>query len=167
MTTRPNKIVARIVAVAALMCLTIFPDYALARGGGGGGGLPTKGTCGFLVNMHYPFAYLYDDPGNGWGLDALGTIDFQTHTISINLVLQDHPDPPGSTFTESQLQITSPFTTAAGPIPGSFTITFTLPDNSPFTINLIPVNVGKTILMQGFNPNAGSQDGSITGRCEM
>jgi len=163
MTTRLLKS-ARIIAVVALVCVSSFAE---ARGGGGGGGLPTKGTCGFLINQSYPFAYLYDDPGNGWGLDALGTIDFQTKTISANLILQDHPLPPGSTFTESQLVIIAPFTTAAGPIPGSFTITFNLPDNSPFTFNLIPVNKGSTILMQGFNPNAGSQDASITGRCEM
>jgi hypothetical protein len=160
--------VVQIVAVFALACIS---PYSEAGGGGGGGGglpkLPTKGTCGFLLTFNYPFVYLFDDPGDGWGMDALGTINFQTSTISVNIILQNHPLPSGSNFTESQLVITAPFTTVAGPIPGSFTITFALPDNSPFTFNLIPVNKGNTILMQGFNPNAGSQDASTTGRCEM
>lgn len=162
MTTSLTKS-ARIVALVALVCVSTFAESR----GTGGGGLPTKGTCGFLLNMSYPFVYLFNDPGDGWGLDALGTIDFTTKTISVNIILQDHPDPPGANFTESQLVIASPFTTVPGPVPGSFTMTFNLPDNSPFTFNLVPVNGGKTILMQGFNPTAGSQDGSITGRCEV
>lgn len=160
---------ARIVAAVALACVSTYSECASHGGGGSGGGgvtgLPTKGTCGFLLTMSYPFVYLYDNPGAGWGLDGLGTINFQTSTISVNITLQDHP--PGQNFTESPLAFTAPFTILAGPIPNSSTITFNLPDNSVFTFNLIAVNGGKTILMQGFSPSAGSQDGSITGRCEM
>ena len=154
---------ARIAAVLALACVSPYSESKSH----GGNGLPTKGTCGFVINMSYPFAYLYGDPGDGWGMDGLGTLNFQTSTISVNLILQDHPLPPGSAFTESQLVITAPFTTTAGPIPGSSTITFTLPDNSPFAFNIVAVNGGKTFLMQGVNPTPGDQDGSVTGRCEM
>jgi hypothetical protein len=98
-------------------------------------------------------------------VDALGTIDFQTSTISVNITLMD-PAPLPST--QSPFAFTTTFTTSTGPIPNSSTITFNIPnDPTVLTFNLIAVNGGKTILMQGFNPTAGGQDGSITGRCEM
>jgi hypothetical protein len=116
--------------------------------------------------MSYPFTYLHgNDPGDGWGLDALGTINFVTKTISVNITLID-PAPLPSV--EAPFSFTTTFTTSPGPVPGSSTITFSFPDNGgTFTFNLIAVNGGKTILMQGFNPNAGGQDGSIVGKCEM
>jgi len=169
MTTSPIKS-ARIFAVFALACVLTYSECALARGGGGGGGgggtaLPTKGICGFILTLSYPFVYLYgNDPGPGWGIDALGTIDFGTSTISLNITLMDPaPFPP----TQYPLTFTTTFTTSAGPIPNSSTITFNFPGSaSVFAFNLIPVNGGKTILMQGISPTGG-QDGSATGTCQM
>lgn len=160
MTTNLTMKGARIVAVVALTWASTYSESALAVAA-----LPTKGTCGFQLTMTYPFAYLHgNDPGPGWGLDALGTINFQTKTISANITLID-PAPLPST--ETPLTFTAPFTTVPGPIPGSSTITFSFPgDTAVFGINLIAVNGGKTILMQFFAP-PGGQDGSITGKCEM
>jgi hypothetical protein len=162
---------ARIVAIVALACVSTYSECANHGGGGGGGGgglsgLPTKGTCGFLLTMSYPFAYLHgNNPGPGWGVDALGTIDFQTSTIAINITLEDPAPLPSKQY---PLTFTTTFTTSAGPIPNSPTITFNIPnDPSVYTINLIAVNGGKTILMQLFSPTPGSQDGSVTGTCEM
>lgn len=152
---------ARVVAVVALAWVSTYSECALAIAP-----LPTKGTCGFAFPMNYPFAYVNgNDPGDGWGVDALGTINFLTKTISVNIILIN-PAPLPST--EAPFSFTATFTTSPGPVPGSSTITFTIPgDTTVVTFNLIAVNGGKTILMQGFSPTAGSQDGSSIGRCEM
>ena len=170
MTTRLIKS-ARIVAIVALACVSTYSECANHGGGGGSGGgvvptLPTKGMCGFLLTMSYPFAYLHgNNPGPGWGVDALGTIDFQASTIAFNITLENPAPLPSTQF---PFTFTTTFTTSAGPIPNSSTITFSIPDDpSVYTINLIAVNGGKTILMQFFSPTPGNQDGSSTGRCEM
>ena len=161
MTTSLIKKGARMVAVVALAWASTYSAYALAITQ-----LPGKGTCGFVFTNSYPFAYLHgSDPGPGWGTSVLGTINFQTSTISLNIILID-PAPLPST--EAPVTFTTTFTTSPGPVPGSSTITFSFPNDDPVvTLNLIAVNGGKTILMQVFSPTAGSQDGSDTGRCEM
>jgi len=161
MTTSLIRKGARLVALFALVCASTYSASALAIAP-----LPLKGTCGFALTMNYPFAYLHgSDPGDGWGVDTLGTINFLTKTISVNIILID-PAPLPSV--EAPFSFTTTFTTSPGPVPGSSTITFTIPgDTTVVTFNLIAVNGGKTILMQGFSPTAGSQDGSSIGRCEM
>jgi len=127
--------------------------------------LPTSGVCGFAVSIQYPFVYIYgSSPGPGWGMNVLGTLDFGASKISANFVLQN-PIGPGTT--ESQVQVTAPFTAAAGPIAGSTTISFTPSGGTPLTFNLLAVNGGNTLLMQGFNPTAGSQDGGAAGVCQF
>jgi hypothetical protein len=161
MTTSLIRKAARMVAVLALVLTSTYSASAFAIAQ-----IPGKGTCGFLLTMSYPFTYLHgSDPGDGWGLDALGTINFVTKTISFNITLID-PAPLPSV--EAPFSFTTTFTLSPGPVPGSSTLTFSFPDNGgTFTFNLVAVNGGKTILMQGFNPNAGGQDGSIVGKCEM
>jgi hypothetical protein len=161
MTTSLIRKGARLVAGVALVCASTYSACALAIAP-----LPGKGTCGFAFTNSYPFAYLNgSNPGDGWGTSVLGTINFVTKTISVNIILID-PAPLPSV--EAPFSFTTTFTTSPGPIPGSSTITFTIPgDTTVVTMNLIPVNGGKTILMQVFSPTAGSQDGSDTGRCEM
>jgi len=127
--------------------------------------LPTSGVCGFAFTLQYPFAYLYGaSPGTGYGLNFLGTINFGTSTISTNVLLQNPASPQATT--ESQANFSVPFTTAAGPIPGSYAITFT-PSSNAWTMNLIPVNGGNTILLQAFSPVAGNQGAGIVGVCQI
>src|SRR5215470_3740609 len=83
MTTSLTKKGGRMVVVVALAWAAMYSACALAIAQ-----IPGKGTCGFLLTMSYPFTYLHgSDPGPGWGLDALGTINFQTKTISVNITL--------------------------------------------------------------------------------
>ncbi|HUM01441.1 MAG TPA: hypothetical protein VL084_04100 [Thermoanaerobaculia bacterium] len=157
---------AKLVAATALICL--WPHWAAARTppGVSTSGIPTKGTCGFLLTMRYPFAYLYGaDPGPGWGMDALGVIDFKAKTIGINFVLQDPYPVPSTEYQAQALDL--PFTTSPGPVPGSFTITFYPYPDVTFGLNLLPVNGGTSFLMQNFNPTPDAQGGSATGTCQM
>lgn len=129
--------------------------------------IPTTGVCGFAVTNQYPFVYLYGaSPGTGWGMNFLGTIDFGASKISGNIILQN---PNGAGTTESQATFSASFTTAAGPITGSYTISFvpTPLSTNTMTINIIPVNGGNTVLLQGFNPTAGSQDAGSAGVCQF
>jgi hypothetical protein len=124
--------------------------------------LPTTGTCGFVGNFSYPFTYLYgNNPGNGWGLNWLGTINFSTSTITINVVFID-PVPPLPPR-QSQQSYTATFTTSSGPITGASTITFSVNGGS-LALNLMPVNSGNTILVQG---GPVFSDGGFTGVCQM
>ena len=159
---------ARIVAVLALACISPYAESHVHGGGGGGSfGLPTKGTCGFVFPMSYPFAYIDgSDPGPGWGMDALGTIDFQTSTISMNITLED-PKLPAQQY---PLNFSAPFTAAQGPFTGSATITFNFPNSTDaFGFDVIPASSGKTFLLQqAVTPGTETPgDGSITVRCEM
>jgi hypothetical protein len=145
--------------VAILGTLAGFSQTASATAS-----LPTSGVCGFLMSFNYPFVYLYGaNPGANWGMNFIGTIDFGAKQISGNVISQN---PAGSATTETQQTFNAAFTTAAGPISGSYTMTFGSGSNTQ-TINLIPVNNGNTILLQYFNPNAGSQDAGAQGVCQM
>jgi len=121
------------------------------------------GKCGFAVGFEYPFAYLYPNPGPGWGMNQLGTINFDTHTITGNVVLQD---PAGPASVEYQKTYKASFTKKTGPVAGSYTITFTYPGGGVQVFNLLPVNNGNTILMQGIITTAGDQDAAIAGTCQ-
>jgi hypothetical protein len=147
---------ARVVVIVALALTSMYSAPALSK---------ASGACGFLLTMSYDFAYLYGNPpGPGFGLNALGTINFNTSTITINLILED---PAGSNSKQYPGTLTVPFTTSVGPFPGSSTITFMFSSTSPvFKVNLLPVGGGQTILMQWYSPTLGI-DGSVTGRCEM
>jgi hypothetical protein len=137
--------------------------------------LPTSGACGFVFSIDYPFDYLYgQNPGSGYGVSALGTIDFTNQVISLNLLLQN---PGNSTNTsENQSAFTNlRFVTSSGPVAGSYIISFNLDGSAPssnpadnaFNWNAIPVNDGNSVLIQSFNTQAGSQGSSPVAECQM
>lgn len=129
--------------------------------------LPTSGTCAFVTTSSYPFVYLYgQSPGNGWGINFLGTLNFSTNTITLNAVIQNPGN--GTPLQEVQTSGSTTFTIGSGPIAGSSSLSFTLPGSSTAaTLNVIPVNSGNTLLLQQFNATAGSQDGGNVAVCQF
>jgi hypothetical protein len=130
--------------------------------------LPTKGTCGFLASMHYPFAYQYgSNAGPGWGLNVLATFDFDTKTFIGNVVLID---PNGPDSRQRQQLVKAPFTVSAGKNPGFFNISASFEvDNQPhtFTWHVVPVNGGRTLLMQQGPGQPHDADGGQAGVCQF
>lgn len=155
--------VKELCAAAALLGTAIYPLPIHSADAEALAASSLTGTCGFAVSFQYPFAYLYPNPGPGWGMNQLGTINFDKHTIKANVVLQD---PAGPASVEYQKSFQANFTKKTGPIPGSYTITFTYPGGDVQVFNLLPVNNGNTILMQGIVTTPGSQDGAIAGTCQ-
>lgn len=84
-------------------------------------------------------------PGSTKGVNVLAVLDFNTSTISFNVtqVTIGNPNSYGTS------EASTPFTTVAGPLPNSYTITFTPPSSTAINLNLLPVNSGNTILVQG------------------
>ena len=153
----------KLCAAAVLLGTAISPFPSHAGDVAAAAASSLTGKCGFAVSFQYPFAYLYPSPGPGWGMNQLGTINFDTHTITGNMVLQD---PAGPASVEYQKTYKASFTKKTGPIPGSYTITFSYPGGDVQVFNLIPVNNGNTILMQGIITTAGDQDAAIAGTCQ-
>ena len=130
--------------------------------------MPRKGTCGYIASMLYPFAYQYGPvAGPGWGLNLLATFDFEARTLNGNIVLID---PNAHASVRRQQTISGPFTVAAGPFAGSYTVTanFTVDhDRVTFVWNVVPVNGGRTLLMQAGPGAPGSADGGMAGVCQF
>jgi len=149
----------RLKALALCCALASFAPWASAIAP-----MPISGECGFVLSLQYPFAYLFgSNPGTGYGMNMLGTINYSTKTISANIVLQNPA--AANTTTESQSAFSVPYTVSSGPVAGSYTLTFTAAANT-LTINLIPVNGGNTALLQFFNPTAGGQNAGAAGVCQ-
>jgi hypothetical protein len=126
--------------------------------------LPSSGVCGFTLTLNYPFAYLYGSSPGPFVVNWVGNVDFGAHTITANVVVQN-PSTAVLT-TESQGTFSEPFTVAAGPISGAYTITFSV-NNAAYTFNLMPVNGGNRVLMQLFSPAAGIQEEGAVGVCRI
>jgi len=127
--------------------------------------LPTGGVCGFSLTLAMPFADTQgSNPGTNIGLTWLGTIDFGAGTIAFNVVLQNPASP--QLTTESQAHVSVPFTSAAGPIAGSYTLSFT-PSSNEWQFNLTPVKDGKVLLLQAWSPVAGNQAAAGFGQCRF
>jgi hypothetical protein len=166
--SRFGKTIVR-ASICALGC-AVGSEYALAQPA-----LPTSGVCGFSSAISYPFAYLYGpSPGTGYGMNWFGTINFASQVISINAVLENPGNATNTTESQSALS-NAPFLASAGPISGSYIISFNVdgtplsatPSNNQFEINVIPVNDGNTLLMQVYATTAGDQGGNIVGECDM
>jgi len=153
----------RCAALAAFCLLGISNAFAVAT-------MPTTGTCGFLGTLQYPFVYLYPNPGPGWGMNIIATLNLDTKTINGNIVIQN---PAGPNSTESQASFSGPFTVTAGPFTGSSTInaTLTFSNNAigrtSFAWNVVPVNGGNTLLMQEGPGPVGGADGGMAGVCQF
>jgi hypothetical protein len=109
------------------------------------------GTCGILGSIPHPFQT--GVVGVSYNLDLLATINFSTNTINYNFTVITITL-AGQTFSSNNGSAS--FTTAAGPLTGSTTITFpfTPPGGgAPITasLNVLPVNGGNTYLVQGNN----------------
>ena len=95
--------------------------------------------------------------GSTKGVNVLAVLDFGTNTISFN-VTQVTIGTPNSYSTQTQTAVS--FTSVAGPLPGSYTISFT-PSGSAnaISLNLLPVNGGNTVLVQGTSGGSGALAG--------
>lgn len=150
-------------ALAAFLLLGISDTFAIAT-------MPATGTCGFLATFHYPFVYLYSNPGPGWGMNVIAALNFDAKTISGNIVIQN---PAGPNSTETQSAISGPFTVANGPFGGSSTITTTITfaggqfPPTQFVFNVLPVNGGNTLMMQGGPGPVGGADAGVAGVCQF
>ncbi len=122
-----------------------------------------SGSCGMVVSVPHNYVlgtmsgnvslttgaftsnFQFDGAGSVKGVNVLAVIDFNTSTISFNVTNVTIGTP--NTYGTSAGSAT--FTTAAGPLPNSYTITFTPPSSSAMSLNLLPVNSGNTVLVQG------------------
>lgn len=122
-----------------------------------------SGSCGMVVSLphnyvlgsmsgtmntsngNYSGNFQLATPGSTKGVNVLAVLDFNTSTISFNVtqVTIGNPNSYGTSETSTS------FTTVAGPLPNSYTITFTPPSSTAINLNLLPVNSGNTILVQG------------------
>lgn len=164
--THPSRLQAALRAMAVALPLVIGTSSASAIAS-----LPTSGTCGFISTMQYPFAYMYgQSPGTGWGLNVIGTLNFDTKTIAVNVV---QINPALTNSTQTQQSGSGTFAVAAGPVPGSYllTSTVTLTGGSPnpfFSWNVIPANGGNTLLLQASAVKvANAADGGMASVCQF
>ena len=139
------------------------------------------GSCGMVVAV--PHTYVFGSmtgtvngttgsfnayaqlvpPGSTKGVNVLAVINFTSSTISYEVTQVTVGNASTSTPNSYSTQNGSAsFTTAAGPLPGSYTITFTPTGSPQMNLNLLPVNSGNTILVQGTTGTAGA----LTGVCQ-
>jgi hypothetical protein len=119
--------------------------------------LPTSGTCGFTIGANFPLTGPF--LGNLSGSEVvnhMGTINFGTKSISINAVNNKVESTTstttngitsitGRTWTNAQRSNTLSFSTSASSaVSGMHVMALSNGDQ----INAIPVNNGKTVLMQ-------------------
>jgi hypothetical protein len=125
--------------VAAALCAVSASAFALD--------LPTTGACAFAIGSNYPFT-----SGQTTGqtdLNKVGTINFGTRSYTENAVHQTFNSTSQQRFVNTQNVQTFTFTsTPSSSVTGMYALTFT--GLTGVTLNLIPVNNGKTVLMQFF-----------------
>ncbi len=137
------------------------------------------GSCGMVLSVPHNYAFGTVVPGTGStypnlvylahpgdtrGVNLLAVIDFTNSTLSYVLTQVTIGD--ANTNTANSYSTTSQsgvaFTTAAGPITGSYTITFTPQNATAMSLNVLPVNSGNTYLIQGTS----GKTGALTGVCQ-
>ena len=136
--------------------------------------LPTSGTCAFIGSFQYPFAYTYgQDPGSGWGLNVMATLNFETKAIAGNVV-QINPNPNTRPLqSQQQTSFSGTFAVSNGPIPNSHLLSTTIKfagqstAGPGFKWNVIPVNGGNTLLVQLAPMPPESSDGGMAGVCQF
>jgi len=120
-----------------------------------------SGLCGMVVNI--PRTFTIFGPNTPLTIDAMAVINFDTQKIWVNTTtaIADSsysPTAPSRVTYASEQRGPFDFKLDTGPVPGSYTLTFIQPDTAlPF--NLLPVNSGNTILVQG-------QNNKLTGVCQ-
>lgn len=160
-----NQLARISVSIAALSCV-FFAQSAFAIST-----IPARGVCGFAISGSFPFigVQLTGRPLTSinplttglsrsarGSLNWLGTLDFNTNTITVNVVSQTATDNGTSgSFVNTQEQTSLGFT-VSGPTNGIYVLDLGLNGS----INVIPVNGGSTLLMQQFvSDNAGGKAG--------
>ena len=148
------------VLTASIAALGVFAGFTPAAWAG------LSGSCGMLMTVPHPFmnanvtvsgSVSSGGTMNGTasinsttnqGVNVMAVIDFTNDSISYNVNQASYSPSSGSSYT-SQAGGTT-FSAAAGPIPGSYTISFTPTGMSTaVSFNILPVNGGNTFLVQG------------------
>jgi hypothetical protein len=160
-----NQLARISMSIAALSC-AFFTQSAFAIST-----IPARGVCGFAISGSFPFIGVQltgkpvvstspwvtgNSPSASGSLNWLGTLDFDTNTITVNVVTQRATDNGTSpTFVNSQNQTSLGFT-VSGPTNGVYVLDL----GANGSINVIPVNGGATLLMQQYVSNdAGGKAG--------
>ena len=159
--------IPRLFAIGALAFASV-QSYALAP-------LPTSGVCGFSISGSYPFTGVQTSIPGTWttvgaattysgnsasvsgSLNMMGTVDFGSSTITINSVGQTAKGScaagncAGSpTFVNTQTMATVTFTSGASSgVSGMYVLGL----STGGVINVLPVNGGKTLLLQQVTNN--------------
>ncbi len=151
------------VLTASIAALGVFAGFTPAAWAG------LSGSCGMLTAFPHPFIDSYlaftgtVNTTNGAmsgnittnstgtkGMDVLAVIDFSTDTIAYNVTQATiSATAPYVSYAAaaSSVQFSAP---VAGPITGSYTISFTPTGSSnAVTFNILPVNGSNTFLVQG------------------
>ena len=151
------------VLTASIAALGVFAGFTPAAWAG------LSGSCGMLTAFPHPFinSYLayngtatttsstsYNMSGTittaatgTKDMDVLAVIDFSTSTITFNVT---EATITASGVTYSAAPVTASFAApVAGPVPGSYTISFAPNATSTVTLNILPVNGSNTFLIQG------------------
>ena len=158
------------VLAAGLAALGLFSGFAPRASAA------LSGSCGMIVSVPHNYAlgnmsgtintgtgayngvFQLASAGSTRGVNVLAVLDFSTNTISFNVTQVTINTPNNSYATQTQTGVA--FTTAAGPLPGSYTISFTPTGSSTaISLNLLPVNGGSTVLVQGTSGGSGALAG--------
>ena len=115
-----------------------------------GASAPT-GACGGA----FSFSRKGRTVGDGYGVNALAYINFDTRSIELQTTSRDETPGPGKGYKTEPLKTTG-FAIAQGSITGSYLIT---PVGDVPKFNLLPVNAGTTFLVQVV-------DDDIVGMCQ-
>lgn len=160
-----RKIFFATVASVLISLLQVTSAYALT------------GTCSMLVTSPVPFGVnTSDDTVPAFNsltvktpvpfqsdYNSLAVVNLTNNTISMHMVFVQYGSaaPKQRPFVVGTASYTNvPFKIAAGTLPGSQVVTGTLPATTvggaplaaiPFSMNMVPVNGGQTLLIQGNN----------------
>ena len=154
------------VLTASIAAIGVFAGFTPAAWAG------LSGSCGMLTAFPHPFIDSYlayngtvtSAASGGYNMsgtittaatgtkdmDVLAVINFSTNTITFN-VTEATISASGVTYSPAAATASfNPPAAGSGPVPGSYTISFT-PPGSPnaVTLNILPVNGGNTFLVQG------------------
>ena len=118
------------------------------------------GQCGMLFTRTFFGFETVQNGQSGQVHNSLVYIDFDAGTGQLaNATISDFGLSSATAAIGSSVQ-SGTFTQSAGPVTGSYTLTF----NSGITVNVLPVNSGSTFLVQ--LPGNGTQMSPATGVCQ-
>lgn len=134
--------------------------------------LPTSGSCGFVITEPIPYGVTNSGTLNATGYNFMGLITFNSKSsatlngvyVNVKYSSSESPQTINSTNLNNATVVVAPMTTSNGFIGGYklFISGRVVDDRGPstasLTMNAIPVNNGKTILLQfadGTQPGSG------------